>query len=88
MIQKLNKGTSAKFGNGTVRIRPYTLKTKFGGVVELTHIRKVKDLSKVTVNDVIPESNKIMLSFDSVESLDTLISHLQDLRQDMENEST
>lgn len=87
MIRKLNRGTSALFGNGTVRIRPYTLKTKFGGVVELTHIRKVKDVTKVTVEDVLPNSNKIVLGFDSIESLDTLISHLQDLRDDMANES-
>lgn len=83
MVQKLKngRGAVARFGGGTVRINPYTLKTRMGGQVELTQCYK----AAVGSSDAktIPQSNKIVLDFDSVESLDVLIEKLQDLREDM-----
>lgn len=87
MIQRLKngKGAVARFGHGTVRIRGYTLATRFGGQIELTQIVKGRthDPRK---EDVVPDSNKIVLDFESISSLDTLIENLQNLRNDLVNE--
>lgn len=87
-IQKLKngRGAVARFGEGTVRIKPYTLQTRFGGQIELTQCRKKKTGEPVTQEDVVPNSNKIVLDFASIESVDVLIEKLQALREDMANE--
>lgn len=88
MIQKLKngRGAVARFGNRTVRIKPYTLRTRFGGQVELTQCRKMGPNEAPSEQDVTANSNKIVLDFESIESLDILIQRLQDLREDMNNE--
>lgn len=88
MIQRLKngKGTVARFGHGTVRIRAYTLATRFGGQIELTQCLKKSLGESVSKDEVLPESNKIVMDFESVKSLDQLIEKLQDLRQDLINE--
>lgn len=88
MIQKLKngRGAIARFGNRTVRIKPYTLRTRSGGQVELTQCRKMAADEVPTNEDVVANSNKIVLDFASLESLDVLIQRLQDLREDMANE--
>lgn len=85
MIQNLRngKGAVARFGNGTVKIKPYTLKTRFGGQVELTTCRKTDVGGEA--KESVPQSNKVVLDFSSVESLDVLIQKLQDLREDLAN---
>lgn len=87
-IQKLKngKGAVARFGNGTVRIRPYVLQTREGGQIELTQCRKKQTGEAVTKEDVIPQTNKIVLDFKSVESVDILMQKLQALRDDMAND--
>lgn len=87
MIQKLKNGSGAvaRFGNGTVRIKPYTLKTRHGGQVELTTCHKTKVGDEAFQTD--RYSNKIVLDFASVESLDVLIAKLKDLRDDLVNET-
>lgn len=85
MIQKLKngKGAVARFGNGTVRVNPYTLKSRYGCQVELTTCPKavVGDNAKETIHN----SNKIVLDFSSIESLDVLIEKLNNLREDLAN---
>lgn len=89
MIQRLKsgKGAVARFGRGTVLIKPYVLKTRFGGQIELTEIKKVKDLTKATDKDKIPGTNKIVLDFSNLESVNSLIHQLENLRDDMVNDS-
>lgn len=86
MIQKLrnNKGAVARFGQGTVKIKPYTLKTRFGAQVELTSCSRAEIGAEAA--ETIPHSNKIVLDFSNVESLDVLIEKLTDLRSDLVNE--
>jgi hypothetical protein len=86
MIQKIRSvsaGLIARFGGGTVKVRAYVLKTRTGGQVEFTQCRKT------TIGDEPDEvlhSNKIVLDFTSLESLDVVIDRLQGLRDDMANE--
>jgi hypothetical protein len=88
MIRKIQSGGAmAFFGNGTVRVRPYTLKTRYGGQVELTECRPRAIGGAVDKEDVVYNSNKIVLNFESVDSLDVLIEKLQDLREDLANET-
>lgn len=77
----------AFFGNGTVRINPYTLKTRYGGQVELTECSPKTIGGAATKDDVVPETNKIVLNFSSLDSLDVLIEKLQNLREDLANET-
>jgi hypothetical protein len=87
MIQRLKngRGAVARFGNGTVKVRPYALKTRFGGQVELT------TCGKTTIGEAAGDtqkvSNKIVLDFANLESLDVLIDRLKDLRDDMANDA-
>lgn len=85
MVQKLKngKGAVARFGKGSVRVKAYTLKTRFGGQVELTTCKKTQIGEKAL--ESIPHSNKIVLDFSSIESLDVMIETLQDLREDLAN---
>lgn len=87
MIQKLKngRGAIARFGNGTVRVKPYTLMTRFGGQVELTQCSK-KNIGADPGESVVG-SNKIVLDFSSVAALDVLIEKLQHLREDLANET-
>ena len=88
MIQKMKNGLGAvaRFGTRTVRIHAYTLKTRFGGQIELTQCRKMKEGESPSTEDIVPSTNKIVLDFQSIESLDILIDRLNDLREDMANE--
>lgn len=78
------KGAIAFLGQGKVQIRPYTLKTRSGGQVELTSCKKseIGEESK----GPIANSKKIVLDFANVESIDVLIEKLQDLREDLINQ--
>lgn len=88
MIQRIKdkRGVVARFGSGTVKVKPYTLKTRFGGQIELTQC------APAPVGSVPPEGTtaegtaKIVLDFATVASLDVLIAKLQALREDMVNE--
>lgn len=82
MIQRLKngKGAVARFGSGTVKIISYPLKTRPGGQIELTTCKK----SPIGYNEgleTVEGSNKIVLNFPSVKSLDILIQKLEDLRE-------
>lgn len=89
MIQKLRngKGSVARFGTGTVRINAYTLKTRYGGQIELTQVKAQPVGSETDSSNVVSGSNKIVLDFASLQSLDILLEKLQDLRNDLEKES-
>lgn len=83
MIQKLTngKGAVARFGRGTVRIRPYAMVTRFGGQLELTTChQQAVGTSPVSKKLVVDGTNKIVLDFESMASLDQLIEKLNDLR--------
>lgn len=83
MIQKLKngKGAVARFGNGTVRIKPYALVQRFGGQLELTTCeKKAVGTSPVSRNAIVEDTNKIVLDFGTMASLDQLIEKLNDLR--------
>lgn len=87
MVTILRKGSGAvaRFGQGTVKIKPYTLKTRFGGQVELTTCKKTA--TGADPGESVRNSNKIVLDFSTLESLDAVIKKLQDLREDMENDA-
>lgn len=87
MIQKLKngKGAIARFGNGTVRVKAYTLMTRYGGQIELTQCSK-KSIG-ADPGPTVTESNKIVLDFNNLEGLDVLIEKLQNLREDLANET-
>lgn len=81
MVKKNKSGLLATFGNGTTRVKQSLLKTKFGGTVELVTCRKTKVGEEPTT---VLESPRILLAFESVESLDVVIQKLQDLREGLE----
>lgn len=88
MIQliRAGRGMVARFGNGSVRISTYTLKARLGAQVELTQVRRQEIGSSAEKEDIIPESNKVVLDFASIESLDIFLEKLQELRSDFLNE--
>lgn len=87
MIQLLKngKGAVARFGNGTVKVKAYTLQTRFGGQVELTTCSKTPIGEEPSSSKGTP--NKVVLDFSNLESLDVVIEKLQDLREDLKNGS-
>lgn len=78
------KGAIAFLGQGKVRVRPYLLKTRSGGQVELTTCKRSEIGGEAS--ETIEGSKKIVLDFANVESLDVLIEKLQDLREDLINQ--
>lgn len=78
MVQLLKnkRGAVARFGAGLIKISQYTLKTRFGGQIELVE-------TDVPNGSVIPDTNKIVLDFATVKSIDTMIRMLQDLKEGM-----
>lgn len=88
MIQRIKdgKGVVARFGMGTVKIHPYTLKSRFGGQVELTQCVPTKIGDPPVEGSLVPDKAKIVLDFASLKSLDVLIEKLKDLREEMVDE--
>ena len=80
MVKANKSGLLAVFGNGTVRVKHEMLKTKFGGTVELVTCRKTKIGEEPLVA---LKSPRILLAFESVESLDVVIQKLNDLREEL-----
>jgi prolyl-tRNA editing enzyme YbaK/EbsC (Cys-tRNA(Pro) deacylase) len=78
---KNKAGVIAKLGNGTVRVQAKTLQSRFAGQIELTECTKTK------IGDVPPEGNKsrsrIVLDFESLESIDVVIDKLIQLREEL-----
>lgn len=75
------RGVIARFGKGTVKVKQYLLKGRFGGQVELTtcpptEIGEDPNNGKST-------GLKVVLDFSNVQSLDVVIERLQDLRKEM-----
>lgn len=83
MLRPLKNGTFVKFGNGTVRIRPYSLKSRFGGQIELTECIPLNIGADASELDVINDTVKVVLDFQSIESLDVLILKLEGLREEI-----
>lgn len=83
MIQKLKngKGAVARFGRGTVRIRPYAMFSRVGGQIELTTCQpQAIGTSPVPKSLIVEGTNKIVLDFESLASLNQLIEKLNDLK--------
>lgn len=76
MIQLLKnkRGAVARFGAGLIKIHQYTLKSRFGGQIELTE-------TDVPNGKTLVDSNKIVLDFATVKSIDTMIQMLKDLKE-------
>lgn len=76
MIQLLRnkRGAVARFGAGLIKISQYTLKSRFGGQIELVQ-------TDVPNGTVLPDTNKIVLDFATIKSIDTMINMLKELRE-------
>lgn len=84
MIKKLKKyaGSLVKFGNGTVKIR--VRNTKLYSFCELTKVPLHEIGESITHVNPVPDSERVVLIFSSIESLDVLINQLQNLKNQME----
>lgn len=78
MIQLLKnkRGAVARFGAGLIKISRYTLKSRFGGQIELVE-------TDVPYGKTINDTNKIVLDFATIKSIDTVIEMLKDLKEEM-----
>lgn len=81
MIEKFKKGngTMVQFGHGTVSVKPYALKTRYGGQIEMMNCSPSKIGSDP--RSLNQGSHKVVLDFSNVESLDVVIEKLQTLRE-------
>lgn len=88
MVRKIRngKGLISFFGNGTIRINPYTLKSRFGAQVELAECDPYELGEEVPKEKIIQYVPKMVLDFANIESLDILIMKLQELRTEMKYE--
>lgn len=81
---KTVQGLRIKFGDGTLRLRPHVLQSRFGTQLEIMNCQKT------TIGEIptkVTDSNKVVLEFSNVASLDVLIAHLQHLRNEMVDEN-
>lgn len=88
MVRNIKNGSGliSFFGNGSVRIKPYTLKNRYAGQVELSECHPQNLGSEVLDENVDVTKPKMVLDFNNIESLDVFILKLQELRSEMEDE--
>lgn len=80
-------GTRVKFGNGTVRVRPHVLQSRPGVQLELS---SCKPTAIGETPDPVSRqmSEKVVLEFTSIQSIDVVMEKLQHLRECLEDQES
>lgn len=85
MISRINeKQTIVEFGHGTVSMNPIV--SKAAGIIDLGHCKKRAIGSELGEN--IKVKAQIRLRFSNTESIDALITKLQDIKELMTEEAS